>query len=388
VTLGVIKSRLAQYKQATTNLKRADAIAARLGLRPLRAAALQQLSANAFAQGHSDESIAYARQGLTLAREMGDQAQVSGLLSALGNMTSNLGRYQEAATYLLESLSIALDLGNRIRAAFVSTNLGTVYINLGDYAEAARHLDVALRIGEETQHHLRIAFALVIRGQLACARGDDDEAQSLFQRALTLLERLDRPDRLLDLYLHFAELEMERDDIPRARAYLRRAQEISKTMQDYPELRAIMLLRTGECIERSSQRSEVARLDRAATLFEETLSIGRSLRHAELICSARVAMGRLYLKRQRYTLAESAFRAALEGELEHRPLEATARFGLAQALAAQTHDARDGSGDLDPRHAEALREVELSLTIFERIGHRRARAVRLWARRLSYAPRI
>lgn len=384
VTLGMIRSRGGLYQQAMRSLTRATSMAKRLEMRPLQAMALREMSATAFASGDTEAATIYAIEGLVLARALNDPELISGLLSALGNMTSNRGRYHEAASYLLESLGICLEHGYDVRAAFVSTNLATVNINLGEYDRAAHHIGVALRIGEERGHSLRVAYALVIAAQIDCARGDDDTAEARFTRAKDLMGQRERPDRLVDLYTRFAELEIERGELARARVYLRRAQDILKTTHDYPEHRALIALRMGEVTERGAGPSEVAKLDGAASLFEEALVTGRALRHPELVCVANIARGRLYLKQGQLELAEEAFRAALPDDLEHRPLEAEARFGLAQALAARYRATRARAlpATAPPNMEEALRAGARSLELFEKMGHRRARAVRAWLARI------
>ncbi|HEX9037445.1 MAG TPA: helix-turn-helix domain-containing protein [Ktedonobacterales bacterium] len=363
VTLSILMTRTGQYLEAKGTLLQALDIATALSLPRLQVEVHRHLSATALAAGDTDDSLAHAHIGLAVARDMGDADLISGMLSAIGNMTANTGRYREAERYLLEALAICRDQGFQLRAAYILTNLGEVACNRGEYAQAIEHLGQALS-GGESAHQVRRALVTVNLLRVAIARGEDDQAEALFDQARTALEQANRPDRLLDLYLHAAELALERGDASTASDHLRRAHGlVGKLPSDYPEMRAILELLQGEV----ELRAGGAALERAAARFAEVLRVGARLKHAELICGARCAFGRLSLRQGDPAAAEVAFRAALASGLEHRALEAEAHFGLARALAAQGASA-------------AADEARASLAIYQAIGHRRARRVEAWLR--------
>jgi transcriptional regulator with XRE-family HTH domain/tetratricopeptide (TPR) repeat protein len=378
ITPAVFMSRAGQYQDAHESLTHTLAHFRQTGSHAAQATILRHLSDNAFARGETEAARAFAREGVALARELRDSYLISATLSSLGNITCNLGAYREAANYLLESLTIARQVDIPIRVSYVSANLSEIYINLGVYVEATRYLEAALELADAKSHTPRFAFALVNLGRIACARGEDAEALVRYERARAIIETINRPDRLIELYTHFAVLALEQNDIVRASDFINRGLKIAWGLPtDYPELRAFLIMREGECLARaSSQESDVQRrmeaLNRARARFEETLAIGLNLRHAELICSARGALGWLALQEGNPTLAEKAFRSALTPDLEHRPLEAMARFGLARALFAQ--------GAPGWKH-----EANASLSLFQEIGHRRARAVQSWVRQKTRA---
>jgi DNA-binding CsgD family transcriptional regulator/tetratricopeptide (TPR) repeat protein len=144
--------------------------------------------AGAIANWLDDQVRAQAlyEQALALYRDLGDRANVAGMLRGLGSIALDLDQPEQARSPLEEGLGIARESGNTWDTAACVNLLGTVAFALGDYSTAvARHQDaVAIwrRLGD-TGH---VVVALECAGWAALVGGDAPAALAAFAEALAL----------------------------------------------------------------------------------------------------------------------------------------------------------------------------------------------------------
>ncbi|MBV7338487.1 tetratricopeptide repeat protein [Chloroflexi bacterium TSY] len=94
----------------------------------------------------------YFKQGLAIARRLGSQMHITGLLAGLTQVESDLGHASQAYEHGLEGLQIAEEVGSRI---FITQNLcalASVATLRQAYADAKRYLRRALQLA--TDHDL------------------------------------------------------------------------------------------------------------------------------------------------------------------------------------------------------------------------------------------
>jgi len=100
--------------------------------------------------GRYPEALEHHRQALGLARETADRWGEGAAHNSLGIVYRNLGRYPDALQEHTEALAIRRELGDRAEEGTALGNLGNVYNSLGRYPEALEHHNHALAIHRET----------------------------------------------------------------------------------------------------------------------------------------------------------------------------------------------------------------------------------------------
>lgn len=147
---------------------------------------LNYLSAVCAYLGDEAAALRYGRQGLELARQIGDAYGQAVVSNILGQSTYDRGDYAAARAYSEQSLAIEQRIGNRWSMSFSLTNLGKVAYAQGDYA-GAQHLftqSLELRIAMGDIRGAAISHQRL--GDSALAQGDATSAQSHYRQSLDL----------------------------------------------------------------------------------------------------------------------------------------------------------------------------------------------------------
>lgn len=130
-------------------------------------------------------AIPLLEEGLSLARQHGDQLNMFESLTWLGLARFILGEFDVAETLAQEAAAKAEVIGVPVYLGFAKTVLGASLTMRGAHAEAEANLHEAVGLGRELGNILVLAVALVFRLRLAVATGaeldetDTDEAVSL-----------------------------------------------------------------------------------------------------------------------------------------------------------------------------------------------------------------
>jgi predicted ATPase/DNA-binding XRE family transcriptional regulator len=116
---------------------------------------------------------------------------LSNALNVLGNINSDLGRYQDARTAYEASLALRRQIGEPFPIAASLHNLGIVTGYMGDYDRARSMVEEALEIKRRLpDQDLFIALALMELGEFAYCAGDYPRAKALHEENLEIVQRL------------------------------------------------------------------------------------------------------------------------------------------------------------------------------------------------------
>jgi tetratricopeptide (TPR) repeat protein len=192
--LGWYLWRRGRTEEAEPLLRRSSDMAARLDERLVHAQAMQTLAACLMQTGRSRESLETMESAFTLAKEVGDFAN---LMRAYVNMASQLGDLgfdqHRAEEILREGLELADRAGARPQTAWLSLNLGDVSIRLGRLEEAEewhrRSRVLAVEVGDEPLRGMaqaRLAAVLLFGGRV-------EEAEAELRGAVPILEANPEP---------------------------------------------------------------------------------------------------------------------------------------------------------------------------------------------------
>jgi predicted ATPase/class 3 adenylate cyclase/DNA-binding CsgD family transcriptional regulator len=286
---------------------------------------------------------ASAEQGLAMAREVGDTKVMGRCLNVLGWMESYLdiptGRarlaegvatarearddwgladtiqlyaytwlFQDdhagARPHLDEAAAIARHLGNRYLMAWHDAGVGYGAWRHGDLAEAKVWLDdgiaASLEVGEPSTYGCCIAW----RAQVAVAEGSFDEAAALAEGSLDFLLRKPALASVENVELALAVIDLAQGNAEAARvrleAMLPRAHACG-----IPWLVAMVLPPLGRALLECGQR------EKAQSVTEEALGVGRTLENRGIIAAAQHLLSRLAATKGEMERAEDLLYEAL-----------------------------------------------------------------------------
>jgi predicted ATPase len=154
----------------------------------LRAAAMHQAGWTASISNRPDDAERFLREGLGLAREVGNSHLIADQLYTLAGVVS--GRDEEDAQTLYDELVEFVEQhpGERFPSAFV--NLGDFALRRADYASARDFSARGIEIAREVDDPWPLALSLANHGEALLALGSAEEAMEDFREALRAMQRV------------------------------------------------------------------------------------------------------------------------------------------------------------------------------------------------------
>jgi predicted ATPase/DNA-binding SARP family transcriptional activator len=184
---------------------------------PIRARVLFYGAAIAWSGGDNERAILYGREGLQLARDVGDITAEIGALTALGlayQGTGDLGRSQELYRRSLD----------RARAGGDDRGTAVALVNLADIEFLSGNHDAAEALAREgLEIHRRIAdvegtgVALLVLASSLLERGSKSEAAPMVVESLRCFRRVGYKDFLVSALVALARLRADGDPAQAAR---------------------------------------------------------------------------------------------------------------------------------------------------------------------------
>ncbi len=151
----------------------------------------------------------YAREGIALARELGDPDAEAAGLNGLAIIKMVQGRAEEGIRIEEEALAIFRRIGNPRGVAMAAGNIALEYMYQGDVERAREPLELALKSGRDLEANLR-ATGLEYKGRMLILEKRDEEALVQLLESLEMaLEAGAKPTAMLTL---FAVLRARRGD--------------------------------------------------------------------------------------------------------------------------------------------------------------------------------
>jgi len=156
----------------------------------VRVAALYFVAATTSFLGDGPAAIAYAEEGLALARELGDPYDLGRANYAVGLAWAFSGDAARATIPYEEAVSLLRQSGVTSWEALALAELGDNRLMTGDVAAAVPLLDEALALHRRIEFPLDIALALGERAHAARMQGDQVLAARLFAESIGVAEEI------------------------------------------------------------------------------------------------------------------------------------------------------------------------------------------------------
>jgi predicted ATPase/class 3 adenylate cyclase len=164
--LGVIKSTLGNYPEATEHFEMALAIFLKEGNRMRAMPLMNNLGVIAEARGDYQEALRYYQKALDTARQIGNKDGEMVYLSNLGGGKVQLEDYYGAEADLTSVVAMAGSSGQDVLSSTFSF-LGRAKLGLGKGQEALSNAQYALRLAEEMEAPDDLGLAWRVLGQIA-----------------------------------------------------------------------------------------------------------------------------------------------------------------------------------------------------------------------------
>lgn len=349
VTLTHLYHLTGRYQDMLAAAERGSAIAQAIGDDQLRGEA-EMRRGTALSQLHQLEvGQQVLERALPLVEASGDLFTLWSTLNNLGVAFWRLGRMDKASRCLSRALAVAERIDNPGTICFALGCLGETHTVVGDWGAARAHLERGVTLARTLGAIPDAATALWYLGVLELWEGNLEEAQSLFSETLRIAEGAGDRQAKETAQARLAELDMlegrPEATIDRLEALVE-AEDAELAEIVPPLVRAYLALQSEEHLERAT---ETARQ-----------SVSRAQGQPYFLAHALWIQGMVLRQREKLQEAEASLTEGLELTRSMPFPYGEARLHHELGLVAR--DAGDG--------AEARRQLEQALAIFQRLGAR------------------
>lgn len=330
----------------------------------LLAAALLNLGKSQYKQGNYTQAEQYLQEGRAKAEQIGDLKLLCEFLSTLGNFARYRISFEQAEAYLRRYLELARQLNDSELLGDALQSFGSALSDQGRYVEAEQYNREALALMQATNNYPGVVQCLINLSTLALLQGNYAQAEAPGLEALALARKVGLLDSISVMLTNLGAAAIDHQEYAKAETYLLEALAIARRIGD-SRVSAADLGSLGQLAQLQG------RYEQAEPYLQEALTQARLLGDIWLLGAVLIECGELYLKQQRLDEAATAFQEAQAVALNsHLETVASALYGLARIAAAR--------GDM----AEARRQGQESLRIFNDMGHRLKDTVKDWLQTL------
>jgi predicted ATPase len=185
--------RLGEMERAVPLAEEVAARSSRLQEPSLVAHSLNLLGVIKSTLGNYPEASEHFEMALAIFLKEGNRLRAMPLMNNLGVIAEARGDYKEALRYYHEALVTARQIGNKDGEMVYLSNLGGVKVQLEDYLGAEADLNIVVDMaGSSGQDVLSSTFSFLSRAKLGLGKGH--EALSNAQDALLLADEMEAPD--------------------------------------------------------------------------------------------------------------------------------------------------------------------------------------------------
>jgi len=260
---------------------------------------------NAYMYRDPEQSMAFAREKLALARTLDFKTGESLANFHMGVLQRNLDQYDSANIYYRRAYDLALEIGDTMRMVLAVDGLAGTNLKMGNFAAADSLNDFNIAIFKHRKDHYRLATTYASKSQVNKDQGNFNIAYKYAMEALKLIEEFDKPIRRADILYQLAIIEQELGHVPDAIAYSREALQIYREHDDLM-YQALLLGNLGDLFVIQGNYNEALDLLQESTLMADsagTLSIKTATLNS---------LGNLYVLQERYSRAREKLDDALD----------------------------------------------------------------------------
>ncbi|MCC7140820.1 MAG: protein kinase [Candidatus Eisenbacteria bacterium] len=227
-----------QFTEALSNVERHEVRLAPEA--PLRATLLTCIASLQYRHGRLQAARDTFGRAVVLHRSHQSIGELAVTLSALGNLTSELGDHDAALGHLAESLECFRAIGHDIGANGALCTLGVLETRVGNLDRAEANFQAALEGSRSANFLGPIPMILRNLSRIALRRGDLERARALGDESLALLRRSGDQATLLGTLHNLAEVAIAQRASDEARSLLLEALELCRAQAQLGLLPAVL----------------------------------------------------------------------------------------------------------------------------------------------------
>jgi tetratricopeptide (TPR) repeat protein len=197
------------YASAREQHEKALSLARQVGAQADIAGALLNLGNVEAAQQKLEQSTQFYQQALAVSAAIGDQPDKLNVQINIGGNLMMEGDYTSAKKMFEQAIETAAILGDRTRATEARLNLATIFFVQGDLASCQRELETSSAVSRELGVKDLTAVSMRMSGDVFLARGDLQLAAKNYQDALALRTSIGEKGAVADSSVSLAILALE-----------------------------------------------------------------------------------------------------------------------------------------------------------------------------------
>jgi DNA-binding CsgD family transcriptional regulator/tetratricopeptide (TPR) repeat protein len=275
-TLGVIRHVPETHAVAHAMLEESENLCRTLDISWELAYVLRRIVQHYVQDGYLKQAVDYAREGLTVAKKLGDSSLAAYTLGTLGEIAYRQGDITQAIAYNRESLSFAKELNDKYLLANAFNNLDYFSALLGEPTLASNALE-ALKLSRELGDQLLINRVLNTLGYIALRQRNFPQAEAWYREGLSHAVEFDSKEAIGWNLYGLALVAGAEEQYPRVAR-------LSGTIEKYLDINADMS---------SAEQAEytrvmgLARAELGKRAFAAVQREGRSLTPAQIVVAPR-----------------------------------------------------------------------------------------------------
>jgi tetratricopeptide (TPR) repeat protein len=180
-----------------------------------------QASIIADREGHWVLARTYAERAKAAYEEVADRTNLGRLMNNLGGINFLLGHPDEAIAFLKDAVRIALEVGNDAEAAHAVNGIAQVHLRTGKVGRAEEQARYALELlGDRVDELAEIGNAQLVLGRALLEQDRLDEAEEAFRAGEAAYDQLSSASHRASAWVALGDLAAKRgDDRAAARLY-------------------------------------------------------------------------------------------------------------------------------------------------------------------------
>jgi tetratricopeptide (TPR) repeat protein len=188
--LGLIQSRLGQYKKSLEYFEQSVAISRKIGDEKNEAPTLDNIGGVYKSLGQYTKALDFYERSLAIRKKIGDVLGEGATLNNIGSVYYSLGQYTKAQDYNEHSLAIRKKIGDVLGEGVTLNNIGTVYHSLGQYTKALDYFERSLPIRKKIGDVSGEGATLDNIGGVYKNLGQYTKALDYFERSLAIRKKI------------------------------------------------------------------------------------------------------------------------------------------------------------------------------------------------------
>jgi adenylate cyclase len=226
--LARIHVRLGNHERAMELAERALTLAERLGAAEVVADAYNTWGVAVARAGDLEGGAAYVTRSLDAALAHGLGSVACRAYANLAAMYGPLDRERVLAS-ARDGLALARRIGDQLQQSWLYCAVASGHCSItGDYDEGVRAAEAAIELDRRLGQGSHLPVPLIILAQVYQCRGEGERSERYYQEALALAETIGDPQLLVPCYDGLATLAIERGDDERAEEWLARCRQVQE----------------------------------------------------------------------------------------------------------------------------------------------------------------